>query len=453
MSNRASNQPVTSRGSISAWIVVALAALVCVGGFMMVRFLTRPPETGPSSEPVPVMTVDAVPARMMPWNDSVTLTGTVQAADRLQIGSEVGGLKIVEVLVEEGDHVRQGQLLARLNTSLLSARLDQLNARYIQQQAAVSKARQPQRPLEVAQLESALRQAEATIDQEKANLALSQAALDNAQSNQSRYENLYTEGAVAEVESENRELEVQRQQAQVRASQQRIEAARFAARQAEERLRLARSGGRAEDITIAQAQLRELEAQKDEVQAQIAQAQITAPSSGWVLSRQAHLGDVASPGAVLFEIARDGELQLSGTVPETELDGIEPGMPATVLQGERTIEAIVARISPVVDPQTRNAEVLLQLPGDSDLRPGMFCSASIDMGSSQKVTVPLEAVLGQSPEYYVYVLKGQIAQRVPVVVEARHEGRAAVAEGLSVGAEVITEGGGFLRDGDTVTRS
>jgi HlyD family secretion protein len=439
-------------GAASAWIVVLLAIVVCLAGFWTVRWLTKPPATESGSETVPVVTVEVAPAKLMPWNRTVELTGTVEATDRLKIGSEVGGLKIVEVLVEEGDQVRQGQLLARLNTSLLSARLDQLRARYTQQQATLSKARQPQRPLEIAQLESALRQAEANISQEKANLSLAQAALNNAQANMTRYQSLYSEGAVPEVDSENRELEVQRQQAQVRASEQRIEGARFAAKQARERLELARSGGRSEDVTIAQAQLRELQAQIDEVQAQITQAQITSPSSGWILTREAHLGDVTSPGAVLFEIARGGKLQLSGLVSEKELSGIEPGMPATVFQGEREIEATVARIAPLVDPSTRNAEVLLNLPDNSGLRPGMFCSARIELGSSEKITLPLEAVLGESPEYYVYVLDDKKALRVPVAVEDRQGGRAAVQGDLKVGTEVITEGGGFLRDGDPVAR-
>jgi RND family efflux transporter MFP subunit len=297
-----------------------------------------------------------------------------------------------------------------------------------------------------------VRQAETAVDQEKANLSLAQAALQNARSNMNRYDSLYTQGAVPQVESENRELEVQRQEAQVRATEQRIEGARFAVRQAKERLELARSGGRSEDVTIALAQLRELEAQIDEVQAQIAQASITAPSSGWVLTREAHLGDVTSPGTTLFEIARGGQLQLSGSVSENELGGIEPGMAATVYQGEREIQAKVARIAPQVDPTTRNAEVLIDLPPTSGLRPGMFCSARIEIGTSERLTVPLEAVLGESPEYYVYVLDERTARKRNVTVEDRKEGQAAVTGDLKVGTEVVTEGGGFLRDGDPVTR-
>ena len=446
------NKSENKSGAVSAWIVVILALVVCVAGFWAVSWLTRPPSTESSAEPTAVVTVDTAPATLIPWNRTVEITGTVEATDRLKIGSEVGGLKIVEVRVEEGDQVSQGQVLALLNTSLLSARLEQLRARYTQQQAAVSKARQPQRPLEIAQLESAVRQAETAVDQEKANLSLAQAALQNARSNMNRYDSLYTQGAVPQVESENRELEVQRQEAQVRATEQRIEGARFAVRQAKERLELARSGGRSEDVTIALAQLRELEAQIDEVQAQIAQASITAPSSGWVLTREAHLGDVTSPGTTLFEIARGGQLQLSGSVSENELGGIEPGMAATVYQGEREIQAKVARIAPQVDPNTRNAEVLIDLPPTSGLRPGMFCSARIEIGTSERLTVPLEAVLGESPEYYVYVLDERTARKRNVTVEDRKEGQAAVTGELKVGTEVVTEGGGFLRDGDPVTR-
>ena len=61
--------------------------------------------------------------------------------------------------------------------------------------------------------------------------------------------------------------------------------------------------------------------------------------------------------------------------------------------------------------------------------------------------------MGQSPEYYVCVLEGQQAKRVPVEVGGRQDGQASVLEGLKVGTDVITEGGGFLRDGDPVTRS
>lgn len=419
---------------------------------MAVRWMTRAPDVAPLEEKRPVVTVQVTKATRVTLADTLAVSGTVQARDRLQISSEVNGLKIDQVMVEEGDTVSQGQTLAVLNTDISQAKLAQLQARRDQQVAALAKAKQPQRPLEIAQLESALRQSESVIEQERSNKVLVQAALQNAQANLSRYSNLYGQGAVAQTEQENRKLEVDRQQAQLQAADDRIAAAQFASRQAQERLQLAREGGRVEDVEIVEAQIRELDAQIQETRVTIDQARVVAPTGGWVLKRSARLGDVASSGKVLFEIAKDSELELMGQVPEVRLSQVRVGQTVQVRHGERTVTGRVWKLSPLVNEQDRNAEVRIALPGNSGLRPGMFADGSIELGDSTAVGVPLEAVRGESPRYYVFLLDGSKAKRRDVKVSDRKEGQALVPEGLKVGEEVITEGGGFLRDGDTVSR-
>lgn len=441
-----------SWGSASAWLLVIAALAISIGGFLAVRWVTRAPDTAPLEEKRAVVTVQVQKAARVTVADTLAVSGTVQARDRLQISSEVNGLKIDQVLVEEGDTVAQGQTLAVLNTDIARARLAQLQARRDQQVAALAKARQPQRPLEIAQLESALRQSESLIEQERSNKVLVQAALDNARANLNRYSNLYGQGAVAQTEAENRKLELDRQQAQLQAADDRIAAAQFAARQAKERLQLAQEGGRAEDVTIVEAQIRELDAQIQESQVTIEQARVVAPTGGWVLKRTARLGDVASSGKVLFEIARDGELELLGQVPEVRLAQVRVGQNVKIRHGERTVTGTVWKLSPLVNEQDRNAEVRIALPGNSGLRPGMFADGSIELGDTTAVGVPLEAVRGESPRYYVFLLHGSKAKRQDVTVSDRKEGQALVTSGLKVGQEVITEGGGFLRDGDTVSR-
>ncbi len=419
---------------------------------MAVRWMTRAPDTEPLQEKRAVVTVQVQKATRVTVADTLAVSGTVQARDRLQISSEVNGLKIDQVMVEEGDTVSQGQTLAVLNTDIARARLAQMQARRDQQVAALAKAKQPQRPLEIAQLESALRQSESMIEQERSNKVLVQAALDNAQANLNRYSNLYGQGAVAQTEQENRKLELDRQQAQLQAAEDRIAAAQFAARQAKERLLLAQEGGRAEDVAIVEAQIRELDAQIRETQVTIEQARVVAPTGGWVLKRSARLGDVASAGKVLFEIAKDGELELMGQVPEVRLSQVRVGQTVKIRHGERTVSGTVWKLSPLVNEQDRNAEVRIALPGNSGLRPGMFAEGSIELGDSTAVGVPLEAVRGESPRYYVFLLDGSKAKRQDVTVSDRKEGQALVTGGLKLGQEVITEGGGFLRDGDTVSR-
>ena len=444
---------ISQKGAIGAWLLVIAALALAVGGILTVRFLTKAPESAPLEEKRPVVAVKVEKATPTTMSETLPLNGTVAARDRLQVSAEASGLKIQDILVEEGDTVTQGQTLAVLNTDVLRARLAQLQARRDQQVAQVAKARQPDRPLEVAQLESALRQAESVIEQEESNRRLVEAALKNAEANLNRYSNLYGQGAVAQTEQENRQLEVDRQKAQLQGARDRIEAAKFAARQAKERLLLSQQGGRSEDVAIAQAQLRELDAQIQETNVLIDQGRVVAPSGGWILKREARLGDVSSPGKVLFEIAKDSQLEMLGQIPEVRLSQIKVGQLVTVKHSGKSVQGRVWQLSPQVDEKNRNAQVRIALPAGSSLRPGMFAEASVDLGEISGIGVPLEAVRGESPQYFVYLLDGKTAKRQNVTVSDRKDGKAMVSEGLSVGQEVITEGGGFLRDGDTVTRS
>lgn len=439
-------------GSASAWLLVLAAVAASVGAFFVVRSLTRPPDSKPLTEKRPVVTVQVAKAAPLSLADTLSLNGTVQARDRLQVAAEVGGLKIEQILVEEGDTVQRGQTLAVLNTDISQARLAQLQARRDQQVAALAKARQPQRPLEIAQLESAVSQAEQMVEQEQANAELVKVALQNAQANLARYSSLYGQGAVPQTEQENRQLEVDRQQAQLQGARNRIEGAKFSAQQARERLQLARQGGRSEDVDIVEAQIRELDAQIQETQVLINQATVRAPEAGWVLKREARLGDVATAGKVLFELAKNGDLELLGQMPEVRLSQVRVGQPVTVSHGGKTVQGRVWKISPQVNEQNRNGEVRIALPSNSGLRPGMFAEAVIDIGELTSLAVPLEAVRGEEPEYYVFLLQGDKAKRQDVTILERREGKALVEKGLQGGQEVIVEGGGFLRDGDTVAR-
>ena len=82
----------------------------------------------------------------------------------------------------------------------------------------------------------------------------------------------------------------------------------------------------------------------------------------------------------------------------------------------------------------------------------MFAEASVELGETTAIGVPLEAVRGEDPEYYVFLIDGDKAKRQDVTVKERREGHAMIDQGLAKGQEVIIEGGGFLRDGDTVAR-
>lgn len=443
----------TKRRKIGPWLLVLATIVLSVVSYHGIAWLTQPPEIAVQEEPVAVLTVDTEAVQETVFPVTLSITGTVEARERIEVGSEVSGLRIVEVLVEEGDRVSAGQPLVRLNQDLLRARQEQLKARYEQQEAGVAKARQPERPLEIAQLRSAWQQAVAFVDQQRADQAVAEAALRDAERNFQRFQSLLNEGAVPRSDFNQRELEIAQARGQVDAAKTRLVSAEFAAKQARDRLALSEQGGRQEDISIAKSQLRELSAQLDEVQAQLDQTNILAPVAGWVLEREARLGDIASSGKTLVVLAQGGEIELKGQLPETMLRSISIGQKVFVLRDEKKLEGRIYRISPQVDPATRNAEVRIELPSNQGLLPGMFVEAQVQLKEQKTLAVPVEAVFGENPNTHVFVANdGKVEKRV-VQLGERSQGHVAVLSGLKVGEEVVVRGGGFLRDGDPVQHS
>lgn len=438
-------------GHVASWLLVGIALAVAVGGFLLLRAMLKKPVVTAQTEKPAVVTVSVQPTVFRALQRTLAVTGTVSAWDELPIGSEANGLRIEAVHVDEGDFVTRGQVLAELNSSILSAQLQALRARYASATAAIEKAIQPNRPQDVAALESALRQAETAIDQERSNLLQAQANLQNAQTNATRYETSLSQGFVTVQEAENRQTELQRQRALVQFAQQRVEAARFAAEQARQRLQLAQAGGRQEDVEIARATQAEIAAQIQQVEAQLAQTSIVAPDSGLIVKRQAHLGDIASPGKTLFTMVRQNRLELRAQVPEVDLDEVRDGMPVTLEFDGKKTTGKVFQISPVVDPATRLGVIRVAVPAQSGLRPGMFVRGVISLGARQALAVPAQAVQGDAGKYFVYTLDGNVVRRVAVETGARTADRIEILSGLKPDQKVVVDGAGFVSDGDTVT--
>ncbi|MGE0666796.1 MAG: efflux RND transporter periplasmic adaptor subunit [Sphingomonadales bacterium] len=86
------------------------------------------------------MTITTATAKARPMARTVTVMGTVVAWEEMPVGAEVGGLAITEVLVDEGDEVKRGQVLARLNDSVLRAQLAQQEAGIVSARAQLTEA-------------------------------------------------------------------------------------------------------------------------------------------------------------------------------------------------------------------------------------------------------------------------------------------------------------------------
>ena len=187
-------------------------------------------------------------------------------------------------------------------------------------------------------------------------------------------------------------------------------------------------------------------------QTQLSQATIRAPVSGLIISRSVTRGQIVAAGTELFRMVRDGRLELDAQIPETDLPLIRSGMTAAITSDQAGATSGTVRIvTSEVDPETRLGIARIALASNSGLKPGMFASARIDVGSQPGVTVPTAAVLYRENRAGVFVLQTDNTVRfTPVTVVNRSADRTAVAN-VQPGARVVVSGAGFLSEGDGVT--
>ncbi|WP_135466283.1 efflux RND transporter periplasmic adaptor subunit [Crenalkalicoccus roseus] len=173
-------------------ILLALAGLIALlpraellSGIELPAVRRPAPPLAAAGAPPPALTVAVQPVTPRLLGRQVVGDGSVVAWQELVLGAEIGGLRVVEVAVEEGDRVRQGQVLVRLEDAVLAAQRDQAVAAVTEAEAALRIAQQDlQRAAELVRTNSVprqtLEQREAATRQAEARLAAAEARRDEA---------------------------------------------------------------------------------------------------------------------------------------------------------------------------------------------------------------------------------------------------------------------------------
>lgn len=249
-----------------------------------------------------------------------------------------GSERIAEMNVQEGDHVRVDQVLARLDTRALLLQIAQAEAQIAVQQQVLLRLKNGTRPEEVAQA-----RAEVSAAQADANLARQQLRrlIDINQ----------TSGGQA-ISQED--LDAGRSRKQVALAQ--LESRKKA-------LRLARIGPRKEDISQAKAQLEVSQSELALLRHQLSLYELKAPVDAVVRSRLLEPGDMASPQRPVYALAITNPKWVRAYVREADLGLIKPGMSATVSidsYPDQPVEGHVGYISSVAEftPKTVQTEEL-----------------------------------------------------------------------------------------------
>jgi HlyD family secretion protein len=128
----------------SRWRISALLVVLLMGAAVIVtrnRDGAKTPSPTPASGPKPALTVTTTSAQQAIWPQRIEANGSVAAWQEAVIGAEAAGLRIVEVLVNVGDRVRRGQLLARLQSDTVNSELLQTRAGIAEAEANVAEAK------------------------------------------------------------------------------------------------------------------------------------------------------------------------------------------------------------------------------------------------------------------------------------------------------------------------
>ncbi|TAN49639.1 MAG: efflux RND transporter periplasmic adaptor subunit [Methylococcaceae bacterium] len=208
----------------------------------------------------------------------------------------------------------------------------------------------------------------------------------------------------------------------------------------------------------AQARMQSAKAQLDAQWLRRRHTRVVAGDDGVIASRSATLGAVATTGQELFRLIRQNRLEWRAEVSAAELAALKPGLAVSVaVPGFPRVEGTVRTVAPTVDAQTRNALVYVDLPGAAaqGLRPGMFGHGEFHLGASAGLSVPQQALSLREGFSYVFRLgevRGGLAQVSQVKVQAgrRFDDQVEILTGLSPEDKLVSSGGAFLTDGDTV---
>jgi len=335
--------------------------------------------------------VDAVEVRPRDLVQTLVVNGRVLAPRLVQIGAQQTGI-VTRRFVEEGDKVREGQLLLELDSAETRASLDQARAGLSQ----VHEVEQPLTRSNVEQAESTLRLAQWQHD---------------------RNEKLLKDGIIP--------------QSQLEDSRKAVDIARAALNSVQAQ---ARSSLRGSSLKLAEANVAL-------ARAKLAQTQVKSPARGVVLTRTVERGDQVQPGKLLFTLALDEPLQLLIQPDEKNLSQLRTGQEALASADafpDLRFPARICYVAPGVDVTKGTVDVKLELPRIPDfLRPDMTVSVEIRYGQSRNaLSLPLQAFRNSSLPY-VLVLRSGRAVKVPVKLGQRGEREVEVLGGLTSGDIVI----------------
>lgn len=352
---------------------------------------------------------------------TIVASGHIETPYRVNIGSQITGI-VSEVPVEEGQAVKAGDVLVRLDDHEYASAVMQAKAAVAQAEAKLRQIREVLLP----SAEQTLKQAEATVANARSSYARAVKLLTDGYTTQADYDVIRRDRDIAELIMRNAALQVATN----------------------------RPGG--SDYVMAETQLTQAHANLDNAQAKESYTTITAPTDGRLITRNVERGNVVKPTDTLMILAPTGEIRIDLQIDERDLGMLRIGQKALASADaypNQIFEAEVAYINPGVDIQQASVLVKLRvLSPPAYLVQDMTVSADIETGRRHATLVlPVVAVhdvKGAAP-WVLAAEQGRLVRR-KVTIGMQADDLVEITGGLEEGALVVPASDASRAEGDRV---
>lgn len=348
--------------------------------------------------------VELAQARRDRITHQLSSTSNLRPLREVEVKAQTEGI-VRSLLVEEGDLVRQGQLLGRLDDRSLRIQLELTREKLAQAKLQLEKAR---------------------IRREKAKVQIA-----NTENERQRLQEAYEEQLISE-----REYDQVRYQLDELGHDERVSAS---------------------ETRELFHRVQELEAEIRKSELEISHTRITAPFGGRITERAMELGKSIRSTDKLFKLGAFSPLYADVFLSEREARRVRPGQTASVRLGaDEAVEGVgrVVRVSPVVDTSSGTVKVTVELtPATGGFMPGGFVRVAIQTDvRPDAILVPKRAVLERDGKTFVFLADNGVARRVSVRLGYEEDGNIEILQGISAGDRVVVAGQGALEDGSEIRK-
>jgi multidrug efflux pump subunit AcrA (membrane-fusion protein) len=329
---------------------------------------------------------------------------------------------VARFLVQRGDHVHDGQLLAVLENRDLVAAAQESKQLYEQAKATYENT-------SAVTIAGDLTKARADVESARETRDAAQKVYDNRVS-------LFHQGALAQKLVDDAKVALVTAQSQFDTAQQ--------------HLKSLETVGRAEQLKSAKAQMEAAKAHYESSQAQVSYAEVRSPMSGVVSDRPLNIGEMASAGSALISIVELSRVVARASIPVQEASLLSVGKPATISTGALHVFGKVMVVSPAVDPNTTTVQVWVEAANSGErLKLGSTVEISMDAGEvPNAIVVPVAALLSSDNGGEKVMIAGSDgrAHEKAVKVGVRSGGDVQILSGVAAEDRVITQGALGLDD-------